>query len=152
MDSIQKQRKNEAAKSYRVSHRILLGLCVFVAAGALGGGGMAVVQPSGALMSAQALIPVLHEIPLVGQYINSLLIPGLVLLVFVFIPHLIAVILLFKTHTKQYFASIICGALLIAVTTGEVILLGSNFLSWLYCAFGAIEIILSFSILLTRHS
>ena len=133
--------QGKARKSYTIWRRVLLGLCIFVGIGALAGGGLAVIVPDGSLMSAQELIPVVQKAPLVGPYIDSLLIPGLALLLLVCLPQAVAAILLLRRHPAQYRAGIICGVFMAAVTIGELVILGTNFLSWLYLSFAVVEIV-----------
>ena len=136
----QYDRSNKGNKIWR---RILTGLTIFVGVGALGGGGLAIIVPDGSLMSAQAIIPELQKIPLVGQYLDSLFIPGCALLLFIFFPQIIAGILLLRKHPKQYLVAIISGVLLEVFTIVEIIFL-PNFLSWIYLFFGAVEITTAF--------
>lgn len=143
MTSIPGDKSHEAPQSrsgHKVWRRILLGLAVFVAAGALFGGGIAVVDPHGAFMGAPLLVPMLQQIPLIGPLIDSLLIPGSALLLFVFIPQTVAMALLLRRQGGQYRAGIICGALLVIFTLVEIIVM-PNFLSPVYLAFGLVEIV-----------
>jgi len=137
----QKDHKNHTGRSIRLWRRILLGLCIFAGIGALGGGVLAVVAPDGSLLKAQELIPVLQAIPIIGQYLDSLLIPGCALLLFVFLPQILASALLRRKHPRQYFVASIGGALVVIVTTVELIVLGLNVLSWVFLFYGFVEIV-----------
>ena len=122
-------------------HRALMILCLFVGIGALGGGAMGLISPDGSLIQAQTIITDLQKnTPFVGQYIDSLVIPAIALLLFVCIPQTTAGILLLRRHSLQYTAGILVGAMLIVFTFVEMILL-PNPLSILYMIFGVIEII-----------
>jgi len=131
---------NQGNKGHKLWRRILLGLTIFVAVGALFGGGIAVVSPHSAFMGAAVLVPVLQELPLVGPAIDSLFIPGAMLLLFVFVPQTLAAVQLLMRRATQYRAGIICGALLAVFTVVELIFI-PNFLSWIYLGFGLIEVL-----------
>ena len=120
---------------------VLPALCAFVGIGALGGGGLAILVPDGSLMQAQALIPALQAIPLVGPYVDSLLLAGIALLLCIFVPQILASILLLTKRPGQYAAALLAGILLCLFTITELVFLGSNVLSWLYLLFGVIEIL-----------
>ena len=119
-------------------HRALLILCFFVGVGALGGGITAYISPE--TMGASSIIPLLQEIPSVGPYINSYIIPASALLLFVFVPQAIATVLLLRKHSRQFIGAIVSGAFLAVFTIVELIFV-YNYLSWLYLAFGVIEIV-----------
>jgi len=139
MEMSQRNQGHQTTKRHTIWRRVLLVLCLFVAVGALGGGGLVVIAPDGSLLGAQAIIPELHNIPLVGPHLDSLLIPGCALLLFVFVPQTIASILLLGKHPKQYTAGIICGAIMAVFTIVEIVFL-PNFLSWIFLFFAVVEI------------
>ncbi|MCL1798110.1 MAG: hypothetical protein FWG24_07380 [Eggerthellaceae bacterium] len=139
MSTPQTNHADQIKKSSKAWHRTLFGLCVFVAVGALFGGGMGVLDPHSTLMGAELIVPELQKAPLVGQHIDSLLIPASTLLLFVFIPQTVASLLLFKKHPAQYYAAIICGTLLAVFTITEIALI-PNPLSVLYLCFALFEI------------
>lgn len=139
------------SKSSRIWHRVLLILCVFISVGAIFGFVIAVVQTTtGSFMGSEAIVPSLQEVPVVGRYIDSLIIPGVALLIFVFAPQVIAGILLLRRHLKQYTAVIIGGILLAVFTIGELVLIPS-FLSWVFLFFGIVEICAGVFCLRQRH-
>ena len=139
MNSQPQQNKVSDQRAFKRQRVTLLVLCAFVGLGALGGGGLALISPDGTLMSAQLLIPALQKIPIAGPYLDSLTLPACALLLFVFIPQTLATILLIRKHSRQYPTSILCGCLLSLFTIGEIILI-FNLLSFLFLAFGVLEV------------
>ncbi|MCL2826693.1 MAG: hypothetical protein FWD72_04740 [Eggerthellaceae bacterium] len=133
-------------KHHKLWRRTLVFLSLFVGIGALGGGAVAILPPTTDIMGAEALVPILHEAPLFGQYIDSLVIPASALLLFVCLPQLLAALLLLRKRPSRYKACIICGAVLVAFTVGELILI-PNFASVLYLLFGAVEIFAGYTCL-----
>ena len=136
----QAQQQGARTKAFRYWRRVLLIFCIFVGVGALFGGVGGYVAPD--FFGASMVIPMLREIPFVGLYINSYMIPASALLLFVFVPQTIATIRLLRRHPKQFSAAIVCGILLAVFTIVELIFL-PNALSWVYLSFGAIEIALA---------
>jgi len=126
-------------KGYQIWRRILLVLCLFIGIGAIGGCALAFVPAFSAFSGADEIVPVLQQAPLVGQYIDSLVIPGFALMILVLIPQGIASILLLRKHPRQIHAGIIAGALLVACEIGELVLI-PNPLSWIFLALGVIQI------------
>lgn len=120
--------------------RTLVALCIFVSIGALGGGLAGILWPDGSLMQAQGIITTLQAIPLFGTYIDSLTLPASALLLFVFAPQAVAAALLLSKRPKQYAAGMMCGILLVVFTVVEIIVI-PNVLSWIYLAFGIVEVI-----------
>ena len=130
----------KSGKRYKVWRRILLVLSLFSGVGAIWGVFIAVMQTTtGSFMGAESILPVLQEAPLVGQHLTTLLVPGILLLLFCCIPQLTAGILLLRKAARQYRAGLICGILLVVFTIGEIILM-ENFLSWIFMFLGIIEI------------
>jgi len=120
--------------------RILLFLCLFIGIGAIGGCALAFIPGLGALAGADEIVPALQQAPFVGQYINSLVIPGFALMILVLIPQGIASIFLLKKHPRQYRVAIIAGVLLVACEIGELVLI-PNPLSWIFLVLGIVEIV-----------
>ncbi|MCL2889240.1 MAG: hypothetical protein FWE65_02320 [Eggerthellaceae bacterium] len=122
----------------KVFRRLLLGMCIFMGVGALGGGLAALIAPDGSLMGAQELVPVLQEIPFFGQFIDSLALPASALLLFVFVPHAVGILLLIKRQPQQYIAGMVCGLFVVVFTAVELVLI-PNFLSWIFLFLGLVE-------------
>lgn len=139
LDASSRSQNNTGQKARR-SRFALLVLCIFVGAGALFGGGMSFIAPD--FMAAPMLVPILQEIPMVGPHITSLAIPATALLLLIFVPHLIAVILMLKKHSRQFLGAIICGIFLVAFTAGEMLFM-PNLVSILFLLFGIVEIVLA---------
>ncbi len=131
------QQQDTGTRAYQRWHRALLILCAFIGIGALFGGAGAFIAPD--FFGASLLVPLFHDLPFVGQYIDSLALPGTALLLFVFVPQSLATFLLGKRHSRQYSGAQICGILLIAFTAVELILI-PNPVSWLYLFFGVAEL------------
>lgn len=120
--------------------RTLLILCIFLGGGALFGGVMAFISPD--FMGAPLLVPILQEIPIVGSRITTLAIPATALLLFIFVPHAITVLLMFRKHPWRFTAAIVCGVFVIVFTAVEMIFM-PNPVSVLFLLFGAAEITLA---------
>jgi hypothetical protein len=138
--SAQPTRATPTSKAYRNGHRALLILCIFVGAGALFGGVAAYIAPN--FMGAQQLVPIFQALPVIGPYLNSLVLPASALLLFVFLPQAIASLLLLRKQPSQFTATIICGLMLSVFIIVELIVL-PNFLAWFYLALGVAEIAIS---------
>ena len=132
-------RVRQASLGLRIWRIILIVLCLFVAIGALAGLCIAFIPGLDALVGADEIIPVLQQTPYVGSYINSLIIPGIFLLLLVFLPQLTASIHLLRWRKRQYRSGISAGAFLIVCMIGELILIPS-FLAWIYLGIGAAQI------------
>jgi len=132
---------SKTGSSFKVWHRILVFLCLFSGIGAIWGVIMAIIQTvTGAFAGTETILPTLQEVPLVGQYLNTLLLPGILLLLFCCIPQMTAGILLLRKQRTQYRAGAIVGILMVVFTVGEIILM-PNFLSWIYMFLGIVEIV-----------
>ncbi|MCL2528950.1 MAG: hypothetical protein FWE41_01240 [Coriobacteriia bacterium] len=131
--------KTQSNTSYRVWRSILLGLCLFIAAGAVGGAALAFIPALSAFSGANEIVPVLQQAPLVGQYINSLVIPGFALMLLVLVPQGLACICMLRKHPRQIDAGIFAGVMLIVCQIGELVLI-PNPLSVIYLTLGAIQI------------
>lgn len=141
--SNQEKKKNNY-KSAKVGRRDLTIMCILVAVGALGGGVLAIAAPDGSLIQASELIPVLQKIPVLGAFMDSLLVPGIILLIFVFVPQTVAAVLLIKKHPRQYRAGMVAGVFLSLITICELIFMGSNVLSWVFLVLGFVELGVAF--------
>ncbi|MCL2757582.1 MAG: hypothetical protein FWD43_05840, partial [Coriobacteriia bacterium] len=137
-DSATKKQENPDEQALTLYHRLLFVLCVVCAVGALGGGIAALLSPDGTFLSAQDLIPVLHALPLVGQYIDSLTIPAIALLVLIFLPQTVAILFLLKHFRGRYLIGIVCGVILVVFTAVEIAFM-PNVLSWIFLFAGVFE-------------
>jgi len=133
--------KDQNSKSFRIWRRILVFLSIFNAIGAIGGCCIAFIPGLAASVGADVIAAQLQQnTPFVGQYIQTLFIPGLALLLFVFVPQIIASILLLRKRPKQYIAGIVCGGMLVCVEIVELILI-PNPLSLIYLIIGIVQTI-----------
>ena len=128
------------SRAFRYCSRLLLVLCLFNGIGALFGGVGGMVAPE--FFGSSQLVPILHELPFIGPYINTLVIPASTLLLFIFVPQSVAATLLLRKHPGQFIAVIICGILLVAFTAVELIVI-PNPLSWVYLFIGVVEIVIA---------
>ena len=131
--------KGQTNKGYKIWRRILLALCLFIAIGAVGGVALAFIPAFSAFAGADEIVPALQQAPFVGQYINSLVIPGFALMLLVLIPQSIASICMLRKRPRQINAAVIAGVLLMVCQIGELALI-PNPLSWIYLTLGAIQI------------
>ena len=71
------------------------------------------LAPDGGLLGMGVLLPVIREFPLAGVFFRDFFWIGLVMLVALGLPNLVAVVMLVRRSDKQYLATLIAGILLL---------------------------------------
>ena len=125
--------------AYRIGRRTLVVIFVLNGVGALYGGVAAFIAPD--FMGAELLVPIFHNLPLIGPYLNSLILPASALLLFICLPQSLAAILLLRRHTRQYIVAALNGAMLVAFTFVEILII-PNPLSLAYLLVGVVQMVL----------
>lgn len=112
---------------------------LFIGLGALAGGVCMLIEPSGAIMQMEPLLPYFQVLPLSDLLFQNYTFPGIALLVVNCVPQLIAAFLLFKKHKRAVRLCLICGVLLMLWITIQFVIFPMNALSTSYFVFGALE-------------
>jgi len=115
---------------------------LFNGIGALSGVAMMWTAPD--LFGMTPLLPLMHDnLPLIGQYFTSFVLPGLCLLLIIGVPHLIGAIMVGRHQALAPAAVIACGIILIGWTTLQLLLVfGPNPTSVVWCVFGVAETVM----------
>ena len=87
----------------------------------LGSAVLPLVAPDGRLMGMDVLLPVIGEFPLASVFFRDFWWIGLVMLLALALPNLVAAIMLFRRYRWQYRATLVAGALLILWCGFEIV-------------------------------
>jgi len=139
MSADQYGNRKQASKGLRIWRLILLILSLFVGVSAIVGCCIAFIPGVSTLVGADAIIPALQEVPYIGSFINTLIIPGIALLILVLIPQVNACVYILRKYKGQYNSAIFAGVLLVACMIGELVFIPS-FLAWIYLVIGALQV------------
>lgn len=110
-------------------------------------GALFIAAPSGSLMHAGALLPVIRKLPLADVFFRDFLWIGIAMLLVLGIPNTVAAVMLIRRSRRQYTATLVAGVLLVLWTGFELIFM-YNGLAVFYFVVGVLSI--ACSLLLQR--
>ena len=113
---------------------------LFIGIGALWGGSLMLIDPSGKLLKLDMILPFLQKLPFAEIFFQNFLFPGIALLVTNGLSNFISFIFILKNHRYGALSVMICGMILVLWITVQFIIFPFNFLSTLYFIFGALQI------------
>lgn len=121
-------------KTSRKWRRVMLFWTWFQGIGAVFGGAMGMVSPDGSLFGGQSMIASVQ-----GVGLDSLLLPALGLFVLIGIGNLVSAVLIMRGRRAGAILGCAEGLVITCFTIAEIVILGSNPLSDVYCVFGAVQ-------------
>ena len=127
----------------------LLVLLWFVGIGALGGGACMLIDPTGALMGMDALLPYFQVLPFADVLFQNYVFSGFSLIVVNGVMQLLAAVLIMKHRPSAWKWGMACGILLMAWICIQFVMFPMNFMDIAYFLFGLAETVLA--VLLMRQ-
>ena len=120
---------------------IMLIWSFFMGIGALAGGGMGMLSPTGEWYGGETMIPSLAKLPFSDTLFQNLFLPALGLFVLVGVFNVTAAILILKRKPLGARWAYANGIIIALFTAAEIAVLGSNPLSDAFCVMGLIQFV-----------
>ncbi len=128
------------ARGFLIVVSILNGLAGLVC------GVLFIAGPNGRFMQADALLPVIHELPLASVFFRDFVWIGVAMLLVLGIPNSAVAVMLLRKSDRQYLATLIAGVLLMLWCGFELIFM-INGLAVGYFVIGLISVLCSILLL-----
>lgn len=120
-------------------HKVMLFWSFFQSVGALVGGGMGMLSPTGEWYGGESMIPHLQVLPFADVLFQNLFVPALSLFVLVGISGLVAGVLIVRGSLVGARWACANGVIITLFTAIEIGVLGTNPLSDVYCLLGVVQ-------------
>ena len=130
--------KNDMTRTKKI-RSISIFWSLFIGVGALWGGLLMLIDPSGKLLKMDIILPFFQKLPFADIFFQNFLFPAIALLVTNGLSNFISFILLLKNHRYAALSAMICGMILMLWIMVQFIVFPFNFLSTLYFIFGALQ-------------
>ena len=116
---------------------------LFIGIGAYGGAFMMIAYPSG-IFGMNEMLPDMQKLPFAEILFQSLLFPGIALLIINGFTNTISFILIFRRSKYAASSGMICGIILMLWITVQFYIFPFNFMSTLYFVFGFLQAVNGF--------
>jgi len=130
--------KNDMTRTKKI-RSISIFWSLFIGVGALWGGLLMLIDPSGKLLKMDIILPFFQKLPFADIFFQNFLFPAIALLVTNGLSNFISFILLLKNHRYAALSAMICGMILMLWIMVQFIVFPFNLLSTLYFIFGALQ-------------
>jgi hypothetical protein len=112
---------------------------LFIGIGALWGGVMMLVEPSGKIWGMAEMLPYFQKLPYPDVFFQNFIFPGIALLIVNGITNFISFFLIYKNHRLAALSAMLCGIILMLWIVVQFIIFPLNFMSTLYFIFGVLQ-------------
>ena len=119
--------------------KILLFWELFIGIGALFGGGMMLIEPTGKIWKMDLMLPYFQVLPYADILFQNFIVPGIALLLVNGLSNGIAAYLLIRKKKYASLAGMICGIFLMLWICIQFYIFPLNFMSSIYFVFGLLQ-------------
>lgn len=135
-------------KEKKIFRSIQLFWAYFIGAGALMGGVMMWIDPSGTMWGMEPLLPILRRgLPLFETWFDNFIPSSIVLMMVVALPNMVSAYLTHRNNRLAPLSGAVCGLILMLWTVFEFYVWGFAAMSVIYLAFGLLQLLTSLKLM-----